>query len=160
LRAHQFADERAAETRQVETVVEDHVAWVASSGDAGSRGDLSRRLLKGMKFTGRDLSGMTFVDADLTGADFSGCRLVLCDFSGALLAKATFDDADASGATFIGADLRAVSFRNALLDAVPIKAAGGGVTGRMKTPIFAGALLAGADFTGTDTSACGDLQGI
>ena len=84
---------------------------------------------------------------------------MLCDFNGARLAKAVFNGADASGATFVGADLRGAQLRGVVLDAVPIKAPGGGTTGRVKAPTFAGALLAGIDLAGSDTSACGDLQG-
>jgi uncharacterized protein YjbI with pentapeptide repeats/uncharacterized membrane protein YqaE (UPF0057 family) len=153
------ADDRRVEIAPLDQVLQSHAVWVASSGTEGTRGDLSRRILRGESFAKPDLSGVTFVDADLSGADFSGCRLVLCDFSGALLGRALFDSADASGASFAGADLRAARFREAVLAAVPIKAAGGGFTGRLKAAIFSGALLAGIDLAGADTSACRDLGG-
>ena len=94
----------------LETVLNQHVAWVRSGRKEGKRADL-----RGVDLQGTDLQGVDLQDANLRGVDLRGANLQRADLQGtdlrnayirhANLQRANLPDADLLGVDLLGADL-------------------------------------------------------
>jgi hypothetical protein len=85
--------------QEIKDVLAQHLTWIKSGGEEGTRANLS----------GANLSGANLYRADLSRADLSGANLSGANLSGADLSGADLSRADLFGANLFGANLSGAS---------------------------------------------------
>src|SRR5262249_50307976 len=88
--------------------LEQHVIWLESRGESGTRADFTGANLRGMDLTGVNLRRAILNKTDLKGTDLSladlqGASLIQADLTDASLLGAQFQEADLQGAILAGA---------------------------------------------------------
>jgi hypothetical protein len=103
-----FSAEKEGSRRSVpstlQEVLDQHLVWLHSEGQAGRQGNLCRAVLAGVDLTDANLRDTVLHKAVLKGAellltDFQGASLLQADLQGANLLGAKFQDANLQGAT-------------------------------------------------------------
>jgi uncharacterized protein YjbI with pentapeptide repeats len=100
--------EPAAAPATLRDILDRHLVWLHSEGQAGRQADLSRRT-----FTGSDLTDANLRDAVLHKAVLKGAELLLTDFQGASLLQANLQGANLLGAKFQDANLQGATLEDA-----------------------------------------------
>jgi uncharacterized protein YjbI with pentapeptide repeats len=106
--AHEIKFVSKVGARDLAYAVEEHVNWLSSDGESGTRADFSRKNL-----AGADLVDAKLREAVLNKTNLRGADLTLADLRGANLLQANLADANLLGSQFQQADLQAADMRGA-----------------------------------------------
>ncbi len=95
-------------SRELAEILEQHIVWLDSNGDAGTQADFSRENLEGADLIDVRLQGAILNKTDLKRAD-----LMMADLRGASLLQADLKDANLLGTAFHQANLQAATLDGA-----------------------------------------------
>jgi uncharacterized protein YjbI with pentapeptide repeats len=106
--AHEVKFVTKVAARDLANALEEHVSWLNTAGETGTRADFSRKYL-----AGADLVDAKLREAILNKTILKGADLTLADMRGANLLQASLAEANLLGAQFQQADLQAADLRGA-----------------------------------------------